>query len=85
VAAFLWQLLHIGLTLLLALVGMVVALRDRSRRAGGVVLLLILGYFTLTVTLFGCEAFYRSRLPAAPFLFAFAGLGLSRPSRPPSS
>jgi hypothetical protein len=40
------------------------------------VLLLVLAYFYLTVPLFGVEAFYRCRIPALPFLYAFAGLAL---------
>jgi 4-amino-4-deoxy-L-arabinose transferase-like glycosyltransferase len=75
-----WQLGHIALALGFGAAGVWRSLRDPRRRPAGLLLLAVLAYFYLTVALFGYEAFCRCRLPAMPFLYAFAGLGLSRPS-----
>jgi 4-amino-4-deoxy-L-arabinose transferase-like glycosyltransferase len=87
IAAFGWQLLHTAAGLLLAAVGAWRVLRERATRGAGLLLLLLLAYFWLTVALFGYDAFYRSRIPALPFLFVLAGVGIGGPRRdilPPS-
>jgi hypothetical protein len=76
-AAFAWQLLHTGLALLAGVAGVVLVLRRPQTWPAGLVLLAVAAYFYLTVALFGYEAFYRCRIPVLPFLYAFAGYGLS--------
>jgi hypothetical protein len=62
----------------LALIGVVSVLRRPATWPAALLLLALLAYCYLTVALFGLEAFYRCRIPALPFLYAFAGLGLTR-------
>jgi 4-amino-4-deoxy-L-arabinose transferase-like glycosyltransferase len=76
-AAFAWQLLHTGLALLAGAVGVVQMLRRPQTWPAGVVLLALAASFYLTMALFGYDAFYRCRIPVLPFLYAFAGYGLS--------
>jgi 4-amino-4-deoxy-L-arabinose transferase-like glycosyltransferase len=77
-AAFAWQLLHTALALLAGGAGVVLMLRRPQTWPTGLVLLAVAAYFYLTVALFGYEAFSRCRIPALPFLYAFAGYALSR-------
>ena len=74
--AFVWQLLHILVTLGMALFGVGFALRNPRTRFIGSILLAVLAYFYLTVALFGFEAYCRCRIPVLPFLFTFASLGI---------
>jgi hypothetical protein len=76
--ALAWQTLHTLLGLTLAAAGLVASLRRPETRSTALLLLALLAYCYLTVALFGMEAFYRCRIPALPFLYAFAGLGLAR-------
>jgi hypothetical protein len=80
--AFVWQMIHTGLVLLLTPVGVWRSLRNPASRAAAVLLLAVLVYFIMTIPLFGFEAFYRSRVPALPLLFAFAAAGLAGVRRP---
>jgi hypothetical protein len=79
-----WELVHAAAAVVLAAVGVLFALRRRDVWPAAGVLLALLAYSYLTVALFGYEAFYRSRIPALPFLYTFAGWGLSclLPRRP---
>jgi hypothetical protein len=74
--AFCWQMVHTTISLLLAIAGLVVVARQRSIRSGTWLFLAILAYFYLTVSLFGYDAFFRCRIPALPFLYIFAAVGL---------
>jgi 4-amino-4-deoxy-L-arabinose transferase-like glycosyltransferase len=78
VVAFGWELFHVLLSLGAAALGVLYFLIRRPTGAVGWALFLILGYFYLTVAVFGYEAFYRCRVPVLPFLYVFAGLGLNR-------
>jgi 4-amino-4-deoxy-L-arabinose transferase-like glycosyltransferase len=73
--AFVWQLLHVLLALGFGCLGVATAVYCRATRPAALVLLAVLAYLYLTVALFGLEAFYRCRIPALPFLYAFAGYG----------
>ncbi len=75
---FFWQLFHVSLTLGLALAGIFTSLRCATTRSVTLLLLAVLGYFYLTVAMFGFEAFYRCRVPVLPFLYVFAAVGMSR-------
>jgi len=85
--AFLWQMGHVGAVLLVALLGVVATVRNRRVWPAGIMLLLVLAYFYLTVMLFGYEAYCRCRIPLVPFLYVFAGYGISRllPKSPDSA
>ncbi|MGH7200652.1 MAG: hypothetical protein ACREJB_08620, partial [Planctomycetaceae bacterium] len=74
---FFWQMLHLAAAYLLAAAGCAVAWRGRGSRGLAVLLILLLGYFYLTVAIVGPDAYYRSRLPHMPLLYALAGLGLA--------
>lgn len=76
--AFVWQVAHVVTALGATVLGMGLVLLNRKTRAAGILLLMILAYFYLTVALFGLEAYCRSRIPALPFLYAFAGYAFSR-------
>lgn len=84
-AAFVWQLLHVMISLITGLVGAALALKDPRTRTAGLILGVVLVYFSLTTALFGLEAYCRCRIPVLPFLYAFAGGGLAQlagPRRP---
>ncbi len=70
--------LHIAAGLSLALMGLISALRMRARRGQVLLLLTVLGYFYLTMALFGMEAPYRCRIPVLTFLYILVGIGLRR-------
>ncbi len=76
-AAFGWELVHVLLALGLAAVGAGYCLVRRWSDPATWALLLVLGYFYLTVAVFGLEAFYRCRVPVLPFLYVFGGVGLA--------
>jgi 4-amino-4-deoxy-L-arabinose transferase-like glycosyltransferase len=80
-AVFGWEVLHAALTAGLALLGLWFALRDRTSRPFGLLLLGLLLYFLLTVAVVGAEAYCRSRSPHLPYVVAFAGLALARVAR----
>jgi len=77
-AAFAWEVVHSFVTLLFALLGVILALKERHLRPIGLLLVAVLAYFYLTVALFGFDAYSRCRVPVLPYLFLFAGLGMSR-------
>ena len=77
VATFLGQMVQVAMELGFAIVGIVVAVRNRETRATALTLLLFLSYFYLTVALEGLEADCRFRIPALPFLSLFAGCGIA--------
>ncbi len=77
IGAMIWQMAHNLITWLCVLVGVVMALRNRQFRSFSLCLLMLLVYFYLTVAIVGLEAFYRSRTPHLPYLFAFAGLAVA--------
>ena len=76
--AFAWQTVHVVVALGAALLGMVLVLRNRRLRSGGLILLVVLAYFYTTTALFGCEAYWRCRIPVMPFLYVFSGYGIAR-------
>jgi 4-amino-4-deoxy-L-arabinose transferase-like glycosyltransferase len=76
VLAFGWQLAHNALTWGWFPAGVIIALRRRDARCFTLLLLLALAYFLLTVALVGPEAYYRSRTPHMPLVFALAGVAL---------
>jgi hypothetical protein len=78
---FVWELAHTVFAWVLAFVGLVLALRSSAWRPFGLVLLAVLLYFHLTVAVVGAEAFYRSRTPHVPYVFALAGLALANVGR----
>ena len=75
---FMWQLAHTALSLIFGLLGVVFLVRSSNHRPVGLLCLVSLLYFLLTIPLFGLEAYYRCRFPVLPFLFFFAGCGLGR-------
>jgi hypothetical protein len=77
VGSLLWQLAHSGVMFLAAAVGLWQAAKPRRMSFAVGLLVAILAYFTATIAMFGADAFYRCRIPAIPFLDAFAGLGLA--------
>ncbi len=77
VLVFWGQVTHNALTWIMATLGLILTLRKSALRPFGLCLLVILLYFYLTVAVVGLEAFYRSRTPHMPYLFAFAGLGIA--------
>jgi 4-amino-4-deoxy-L-arabinose transferase-like glycosyltransferase len=76
--ALCWEMFHTLLVLTLATIGIGFALTDAGPRRDTLVLLFVLLYFEATLILFGLEAYSRCRLPALPFLEAFAGIGAAR-------
>jgi len=76
VAAFSWEMFHILFAQGLGAVGVAYCVTRRPVGAVTWTLVLLLGYFYLTVTGFGLEAFARCRAPVLPYLYAFAGVGL---------
>jgi len=76
--AFIWQMLYLIPAVPLAALGLFIALRDPSNRWTGFALVGILAYFYLTVAVVGVEAYYRSRIPHMPYIYAFAGLALAK-------
>jgi 4-amino-4-deoxy-L-arabinose transferase-like glycosyltransferase len=81
-AAFSWELIHTLIALGAALLGIVLMVREPSRQPITLFFLTILGYFLLTICLFGLEAYYRCRLPSLPLLYIFAGGGIGRAAAP---
>jgi len=77
-AAFFWQVAHVLVVTLGALLGMILMLRSRRLRPAAVILLVVLGYFYATTALFGLEAYWRCRVPEIPFLEALAGVAIAR-------
>lgn len=75
---FVWQVLHSLAALSLALPGLIIVLGTPRLRSAGLVILVMLAYSYMTVCLFGVEAYCRCRVPALPFLYMFAGVGLDR-------
>lgn len=73
-----WQFLHVSLSLVLAITGIIAVLRGGQTRPAALLLLVVLGYFYLTVAMFGVEAYFRCRVPVLPFLYVFAGAGMAR-------
>jgi 4-amino-4-deoxy-L-arabinose transferase-like glycosyltransferase len=76
-AVFFWECLHTLLTLVTGFLGVVVLFWTVGRRTTALVLVAVLAYFYLTVAMFGYEAFSRCRIPVLPFLYIFAGWGIS--------
>lgn len=77
ILAFFWELIHAIGSWMLALIGLYLALRAQQTRPFGLALLMVLFYFHLTVAMVGADAFFRSRTPHMPYLFALAGLTLA--------
>jgi hypothetical protein len=77
VGSFAWQCGHTLIALTGGLVGLLLLVRRHLTRPAGFLLLGMLGYCYLTVAAFGLEAFYRCRIPALPFLYVCAGIGLA--------
>jgi 4-amino-4-deoxy-L-arabinose transferase-like glycosyltransferase len=75
---FIWQIAHNLLTILLAGLGLILALRRAEHRPLGLALLAVLLYFLLTVCLIGPDAYFRNRAPHMPYLFALSGLALAK-------
>ena len=77
IGCFAWETVQTLLTIALAVVGVIVALRNRKDLPGVWCLLAMFLYFELTIGLFGMDAYARCRVPAIPWLTAFAGLGIA--------
>jgi hypothetical protein len=77
VGSLAWQMSHTGLALLLAAVGFVMLMRHRLNQPSVWLFAMTTAYLYLTVALFGLEAFYRCRIPVAPFLYVAAGGGFA--------
>jgi 4-amino-4-deoxy-L-arabinose transferase-like glycosyltransferase len=75
--AFVWEMLHIISALALGSIGVANCLIRRPANPVTWTLLITLAYFYFTIAGFGVEAFYRCRMPALPFLYVFAGIGLA--------
>ena len=74
---FVWQLIHIAVTLLFAFVGLALSVKLPKNRGATLVLAAIIAYFYATVMLFGPEAYCRCRSPILPFLYILSGSGLA--------
>ncbi|HWB13956.1 MAG TPA: hypothetical protein VG826_32310 [Pirellulales bacterium] len=77
VIAFVWEVAYLAPTIIFALLGVVASMQKQSFRWPAFVLLTLLAYFYLTVAIVGLEAYYRSRIPHMPILYAFSGLGVA--------
>jgi hypothetical protein len=73
---FLWQLAEVAAGVGFATIGILWAVKKREMRAAAVTLLLVLAYFCLVAATQGYEACDRMRIPALPWLYAFAGCGI---------
>jgi hypothetical protein len=73
-----WSLAHTFLTLALVAMFWVMALRFADVRGFARGIAPVLAYFYLTVALVGAEAYFRSRAPHMPILFALAGIAAAR-------
>jgi 4-amino-4-deoxy-L-arabinose transferase-like glycosyltransferase len=76
VVAFGWQMLHLLVVATCSAVGLVSIFRRRDVRPTALLYLGVLSYLCGTIVLFGVDAYYRSRIPAMPFLCILAGYGL---------
>jgi 4-amino-4-deoxy-L-arabinose transferase-like glycosyltransferase len=75
--AFFWELTHTLLSIGLGLFGIALSLQSPGHRAVGILWLVSLCYFGLTIPLFGVEAYFRCRFPILPYLYLFGGVGAS--------
>ena len=84
VAVFIWEVLHAGGVIVLAVGGLWSALRSAERRLPGLSLAILLAFLIATLGVVGLEAYSRYRAPIMPFVYVVAGYAMARlcaPSR----
>ncbi|WP_425616585.1 ArnT family glycosyltransferase [Anatilimnocola sp. NA78] len=77
VLTFVLQVSMMLLTVAMTFVGVIAGLRHSNSRWGVLLLLGVTAYLYFTIALFGIDAYYRCRIPVLPFLYLFAGVGIS--------
>jgi hypothetical protein len=78
ILVFVWQVLLTLGGLVLGVIGCLAALWERPHRPLALSLLAIIGYYMVTVSVVGMDAYSRHRSMIVPLLVIFSSIGLAR-------